>query len=102
MSAGTATEARRAVRVGRFGALRHRPVAVGLAALVALAVAIVAGVAFGNIAVPVGDTIGILAQHLGWPVATSWPASAETIVVDLRLPRVLTAAVVGAGATGSQ
>ena len=59
--------------------------------------AIVAGVAFGNIAVPVGDTIGILAQRLGWPVTTAWPASAETIVVDLRLPRVLTAALVGAG-----
>lgn len=97
MSAGAATDARRALRVGRLEAVRHRPVAVGLGALAALAVAIVAGVAFGNIAVPVGDTIGILAQRLGWPVTTAWPASAETIVVDLRLPRVLTAALVGAG-----
>ncbi len=52
MSAGTATDARPALRVGRLEAVRHRPVAVGLGALAALAVAIVAGVAFGNIAVP--------------------------------------------------
>ena len=33
MSAGAATEVRTAVQVGRLSALRHRPVAVGLAAL---------------------------------------------------------------------
>jgi len=66
--------------------------------LVALGAVIVAGVALGNVAVPLGDTIGILAHRLlGWPVAISWPSSAETIILDLRLPRVITAAVVGGG-----
>ena len=97
MSAGAVTEGRSGVRVAGAGAIRHRPVAVGVGAMVALGVAVVAGIAFGNVAVPAGDTIGVLAQHLGWPVATSWPASAETIVMELRLPRVLTAALVGAG-----
>ncbi len=41
---------------------------------------------------------------LGWPVEVTWPASSETIVFELRLPRVLTAMAVGvalslAGAT---
>jgi iron complex transport system permease protein len=97
MSAGAVTEGRHGLRLDRLDALRRRPVAVGFGALAALALAIVAGVAFGNIAVPVADTVGILAERLGWPVTAGWPASSETIVVDLRLPRVLTAAVVGAG-----
>jgi iron complex transport system permease protein len=86
------------MRVGRLETLRHRPVAVAVVGLIVLAVAIVAGVALGNVAVPVGDTVGILAHRLlGWPMTVSWPASAETIILDLRLPRVLTAVVVGAG-----
>ena len=44
------------------------------------------------------DTIAILAHRLlGWPVAQGWPATAETIVMELRLPRVLTALIVGFG-----
>ncbi|HET7677449.1 MAG TPA: iron ABC transporter permease [Candidatus Limnocylindrales bacterium] len=71
----------------------------------ALAAVLVAGVALGSVAVAPGDTLGILAGRLlGLPVAATWPASAETIVLDLRLPRVLTAMVAGlalsvAGAT---
>ena len=34
---------------------------------------------------------------LGWPVAVTWPASSETIVIELRLPRVLMAMIVGGG-----
>jgi iron complex transport system permease protein len=98
VSAGAASRPRPAVHVGRLETLRHRPLLVAAGGLVALGAVVVAGVALGNVALPVGDTIGILARHLlGWPVTATWPASAETIVFDLRLPRVLTAVVVGAG-----
>jgi iron complex transport system permease protein len=43
------------------------------------------------------DTIAILFHRLfGWPNAATWPQSAETIILELRLPRVLTAMAVGA------
>src|SRR6185295_6658078 len=45
-----------------------------------------------------GETLGILARRVfGLPVAVTWPPSTEAIVLDLRLPRVLTAMVVGTG-----
>ena len=66
--------------------------------LAILAVAVVVGVGAGSVAVPVGDTVGILAHRLlGLDVTRTWSAAAETIVMDLRLPRVLTALVVGLG-----
>jgi iron complex transport system permease protein len=77
--------------------LRHRPAWLALAGLVVLCVVAVAGVMFGSVAVPAGDTLAILGHRLlGLPVTVSWPASAETIVVELRLPRVLMALAVGA------
>jgi iron complex transport system permease protein len=83
---------------GGLAARRRRPVIFGLAGLVVLAVALVAGVALGSVAIAPGDTVALLAHRLfGWPVNVTWPASAETIVLDLRLPRVLTAMAVGAG-----
>ena len=42
-------------------------------------------------------TLGILLHRIGIGVPVTWPPSAEAIVVDLRLPRVLTAMLVGAG-----
>lgn len=86
------------VRSGRLESLRQRPFGLGLAGLGLLALAIVAGIAMGTVAVSPADTIAILAHNLlGWPVAQAWPASAETIVMELRLPRVLTALIVGLG-----
>jgi iron complex transport system permease protein len=69
-------------------------VAVGLLALMAV---VVGGVAFGSVAVAPGDTLGILLRSLGLPIERTWSPAAETIVLELRLPRVLTAVVVGAG-----
>lgn len=78
-------------------AVRHRPLALALLGVAASAVALVCGVALGSVSLPIGDTVAMLAQRLlGWPVPVTWPASAETIVFELRLPRVLTAMVVGA------
>ncbi|MGZ3588639.1 MAG: FecCD family ABC transporter permease [Candidatus Limnocylindrales bacterium] len=98
MSAGLAPGIQPAVRVGRLEPLRRRPLAVaGLGALLLLLV-LVAGLALGTVSVPLGETIAILAHRLlGWPVAQGWPASSETIVLELRLPRVLLAMAVGAG-----
>jgi iron complex transport system permease protein len=63
-----------------------------------LAAALVAGVAFGSVAVAPGETLAILGHRLlGLDVPRTWSAAAETIVFDLRLPRVLTAMVVGTG-----
>lgn len=76
----------------------NRAVVVAGLGLAALAVTLVAGVALGSVAVSPAETIAVLARRfvgLELPVAVS-PAT-ETIVADLRLPRVLTAIVVGAG-----
>jgi iron complex transport system permease protein len=77
---------------------RRSPLIFGVAGLVGLVVVLLAGVGFGSVAVAPGDTIGILAHRLlGLDVAQTWPATAETIVWDLRLPRVLEAMIVGLG-----
>jgi iron complex transport system permease protein len=63
-----------------------------------LVLALVIAVAVGTVGVGPGETAGILAHRLlGLPVAPTWSPAAETIIVDLRLPRVLTAMLVGAG-----
>jgi iron complex transport system permease protein len=66
--------------------------------LAALAVSLVLGVAAGSVFVPPGDTLAILVHRvLGLGVERTWSDAAEVIVLELRLPRVLTAMVVGAG-----
>lgn len=78
--------------------LRRRPAVVVLFGLAALAIVLVFGVALGSVAIAPRDTIAILLQRiLRLPVERTWSQAAETIVVDLRLPRVLTAMVVGSG-----
>jgi iron complex transport system permease protein len=77
---------------------RSRPIAIGLVGVVALVVALVLGVGLGSVAVAPGDTLGILATRvLGLDVTRTWSTATEAIVWDLRLPRVLTAMVVGLG-----
>ena len=61
----------------------------GLAA--ALAVAIVAGVAFGAVQVAPGDVVSAVARAL----AGHREGLADALIIDLRLPRVLLAALVG-------
>ncbi len=64
-----------------------------VAALLGLSVA---GILFGNVSLPLGDVLGVLGHRLlGLPTGT-WPGSSETIVMELRLPRVLGAITVGA------
>jgi len=93
----TAVASARAAIIGR-PRIARRPVLLGAIGLGALAIVLVLGVAAGSVYVPPGDTLAILAHRiLGLDIATTWTRAQETIVVDLRLPRVLTAMTVGAG-----
>jgi len=97
MSTRVAAAPASAARGGWLESARRRPFALGLLGVVALFVALAAGVALGSVTIPFGDTVAMLAHRLlGWPVDVRWPASWETIVFELRLPRVLTAMAVGA------
>jgi iron complex transport system permease protein len=100
---GTLSTAR--PRVGRLEGVRDRPVLLVAVGVVALLLALVLGVGVGSVAVDPADTIAILAHRLlGLDIPQTWSDATETIVVDLRLPRILTAMLVGcalgvAGAT---
>ena len=101
----TAATGTSTARSGWLEGARRRPLALAVAGLVLAAATLVLGVALGSVTIPLGDTVAILVHRLlNWPVHVTWPASSETIVLDLRLPRVLTAMAVGvalslAGAT---
>jgi iron complex transport system permease protein len=65
---------------------------------VLLLVTMLAAVAVGSVGVGVGDTAAILGRRLlALPVPETWSPAAETIIFELRLPRVLTAMLVGGG-----
>ncbi|MDQ3448092.1 MAG: iron ABC transporter permease [Chloroflexota bacterium] len=86
------------LRVGRWEALRRRPLWLLAAGLLLLLCSLVAGIVFGNVPVAPDQTLAILAHRLlGWDGAVTWSPAAETIVMELRLPRVLTAMTVGTG-----
>ena len=87
-----------AARLAGRRRVARRPMVLGGLALAVLALVVVAGVAAGSVFVPPGDTLAILAHRaLGLDIAETWTRAEETIIVDLRLPRVLTAMTVGAG-----
>ncbi|SDK21553.1 iron complex transport system permease protein [Actinopolyspora mzabensis] len=64
----------------------------------ALVVAVVVGLAVGSVSLPPSDVTAILVHRVfpGW-IDPGWPATYDTIVLDVRLPRVLLAGMVGAG-----
>ncbi len=82
---------------GSLEALRRRPVVLGFVGLVVLLVAIVAGIGLGTVHIAPATPSPSSPHRLGWPSHGTWPQSSETIVMELRLPRVLTALVVGLG-----
>ncbi len=83
--------------VRRAAGRRGRPLVLLVAGLVALALAVVLGVALGSVSIAPGDTVAILARAIGLDLPRTWSEATQTIVLDLRLPRVLTAMVVGTG-----
>ncbi len=62
-----------------------------------LAVVALASVAVGTSGVGPGEALSIVLHRALGIGVVSWPASAETIVWELRLPRVVTGMVVGSG-----
>jgi len=55
-------------------------------------------VAVGSVGVGIGDTAAILGHRLlGVPAQVTWSVPAEQIIMEVRLPRVLTAMLVGGG-----
>ena len=83
---GLPTLARR-VRAGAWG--------LGLALL---ALSVSAAVSIGAVSVPLGTVWGVIADKLAPGLITpDWSAGRAAIVWDIRLPRALLAALVGAG-----
>ena len=79
-------------------AVRHRPLAAlpFLAALLLLALVLAASI--GSVAISPLDIVRMTLNKLAVGHFTpTWPPQAETIIFDIRLPRVLGAALVGAG-----
>ncbi|MCX6473242.1 iron ABC transporter permease [Rhodococcus sp. (in: high G+C Gram-positive bacteria)] len=78
---------------------RSRSSYTALLAVLCVALAVVMGLAvsFGSVRIPVGDVWAIVGARLApGTFETWWTAARESIVIDSRLPRALTAAVVGA------
>jgi iron complex transport system permease protein len=60
--------------------------------------ALILGVGLGTVPIAPGETIAILAHRLtGLDLGGTWTPATEAIVWDLRVPRVLTAMLVGTG-----
>jgi iron complex transport system permease protein len=86
-----------AVRRATFGPSPGRTtLTLGLGALLVLTAA-AAAVLAGTSGIGIGDAVAIVVHRLTGIGAVTWPSSAETIVWELRLPRVVAAMVVGAG-----
>ncbi|MFP4310773.1 MAG: FecCD family ABC transporter permease [Nitriliruptoraceae bacterium] len=59
---------------------------------------VIAGIAIGAVVVPVGTVARVVGHHLlGWPSEVTWSGPQESIIWEVRAPRVLLGAAVGAG-----
>ena len=73
----------------------HRPVMGALAA--AAVVSVVVAVGLGPVTVDAATVLRIVGHHtVGSPATTTWPATHDAIIWEVRLPRVLLGALVGA------
>lgn len=79
----------------RAARARTRRWSVGL--VVALAVTLTVAVGAGPVAVPPASVLAVLGDRLGVTSLGGYPGAHEAIVWQVRLPRVLLAALVGAG-----
>jgi iron complex transport system permease protein len=78
--------------------VRARPLVVGAGAVIALLVLLVLGVGLGSVRISPAETLGvILSRGFGIDIGVTWSRATEAIVWELRLPRVLTAMLVGCG-----
>jgi len=68
---------------------------VGLVVLLILVAAIATGI--GSVHIPLGTTFGILADRLPFlEITQTWPDSLATVILEIRLPRIILAGLVGA------
>ena len=78
--------------------VRARPVVVGAVACVLLVVMVLLGVGLGSVRISPAETVGVILSRLfGIDIGVTWSPATEAIVWDLRLPRVLTAMLIGCG-----
>src|SRR5436190_12413323 len=85
-------------RTGFASRIRGRTTIIALIGLTILAILMVVGVTVGSTQIGPVDTVAVILHRLtGLDLERSWTDATETIVWELRLPRVLTAALVGAG-----
>lgn len=78
--------------------VRGRPLRIAVAGIVVLLLTLLAGVGLGTVPIGPVETLGvILHRTLGLDLGITWSPAVETIVWDLRVPRVLTSMVIGAG-----
>ena len=76
---------------------RSRRSVLTLAALTVLtALSLLLCMGIGAVPIPATITAQVIGHHLGLPVPISWDPSTESIIWDVRLPRVLMGAAVGA------
>jgi iron complex transport system permease protein len=73
---------------------RRRTVALVVAGVLLL-VAVLVGVSIGAVALPPSEVFSTLLRRLGLSYGTALPSLQESVLVDIRLPRVLLTAVVG-------
>jgi iron complex transport system permease protein len=105
LTTGSGTFASSRPTIGSVGRARGRPSALALLGAIGLLLVLCVGVAVGSVAIAPLDTLAIVANRVfGIDLGRTWSGAAETIVWDLRVPRVLTSMVVGtalavAGAT---
>ena len=77
--------------------MRQKPLLTFILLLIGLVLAITVAASLGTVAIPAGDIAGITLKHvLGISLGGRWDEAQEAIVWQLRLPRVLGAAMVGA------
>ncbi|MDM8000616.1 MAG: iron chelate uptake ABC transporter family permease subunit [Dehalococcoidia bacterium] len=79
-------------------AARNKHAAILAVFLVILAVSLVTATAVGSVSVPFGDVLRMIWNKLSaFNFGATWRTVDETIIFDVRLPRVLGGALVGAG-----
>ena len=76
---------------------RHRQMSVILLLLAILFTCLIMGTALGSVYIPFGDVVKICWNKLSpFDFGSTWPSSFETIILQVRLPRVIGGALVGA------
>jgi len=80
--------------------MRRLPGFLPAALLLVLGAAILFALGSGSFPLPLPDVLGLLAERLGGPPA-GLPAMADTVLWQIRGPRVLAAVIVGAGLAAS-